>query len=64
MIAARVAAQLAEDKTLDVHRTRGRLGELRVAVDGTDVVNTKRYLYPGPASIVRRVRAHLDAAAG
>ena len=64
MIAARVAAQLSEDGALEVHRVKGRMGELRVAVDGADAVNTNRLFYPTPSSIVRRVRAYLSGAAG
>jgi len=66
MIAARVAAQLAADPALDVHRRKGGLGELRVVVDGARVVDTNRLWYPTPSSVVERVRAHLSgvAAAG
>lgn len=59
MIAARLAAQLAADPTLDVHRQKGGLGELRVAVDGTEVVDTNRLWYTTPSSVVDKVRAHL-----
>jgi hypothetical protein len=55
-----VAAQLSADKTLDVHRLRGHLGELRVAVDGVDVVDGNPLWYPTPRSVVARVRRHLD----
>jgi hypothetical protein len=58
-----VAAQLGTDPTLDVHRHKGGLGELRVAVDGTDVVETNRLWYPTPTSVVDRVRAYLQEAA-
>lgn len=60
MIAARVAAELSADPSLDVHRTTGGLGELRVQVDGEDVVDTHRLWYPTPASVVERLRAFLD----
>ena len=60
-IAARVAAQLSEDPSLTVTRKRGDLGELRVAVDGADVVTTNPFGYPTPASVVARVREHLAA---
>ncbi|HSJ13599.1 MAG TPA: hypothetical protein VK939_04235 [Longimicrobiales bacterium] len=52
-----MAAQLAADPSLDVHRRKGKFGELRVAVDGSDVVDT--LLYPMPASVVAKVRAYL-----
>ena len=52
-----MAARLSQDENLDVHRQKGGLGELRVSVDGTDVVDTNRLLYPTPGSVVERVRA-------
>jgi len=58
-----VAAQFGGDPTLDVHRERGALGELRVVVDGTEVVDTPVLSYPTPTSVVKRVRAHLAASA-
>ena len=58
-----MAAQLGADESLDVRRHRGGLGELRVAVDGTDVVDTSRLWYPTPASVTARVRAYLLGAA-
>jgi hypothetical protein len=59
-----VEAQLAGDPTLDVHRQRGALGELRVVVDGTEVVDTPALFYPKPATVVSKVRAYLATAAG
>ena len=59
MIAARVAAQLSADASLSVQRQKGGLGELRVTVDGMDVVDTNRMWYPTPTSVVDRVRAYL-----
>lgn len=56
-----MAAQLASDATLEVRRQKGGLGELRVAVDGTDVVDANRLWYPTPSSVVERVRAALRA---
>ena len=58
-----MAAQLATDSTLAVRRHRGGLGELRVVVDGTDVVDQNRFLYPTPASVTERVRAYLRGSA-
>jgi hypothetical protein len=57
-----VAAQLGEDRTLNVQRIKGGLGELRVTVDGVDVVTTNRLLYPTPSAVVERVRAYLSGA--
>ncbi len=59
MIAARVAAQLEKDSNLDVQRLKGGLGELRVVVDGTDVVETSRLGYTTPTSVITKVREHL-----
>ena len=63
MIAARVAAELSADPSLNVHRQTGGLGELRVRVDGADVVDTHRLWYPSPASVIERVRTFLDGSA-
>lgn len=38
---------------------RGGLGELRVSVDGQDLVTTNRLLYPRPGRLVEKVRARL-----
>ena len=54
-----MAAQLSQDESLEVHRQRGGLGELRVSVDGTDVVETNRLWYPTPGSVAERVRAYV-----
>jgi hypothetical protein len=54
-----VAAQLANEPGLEVTRTKGRLGELRVVVDGKDVVETNALWYPTPSSVVERVRSYL-----
>ena len=54
-----MAAQLGKDSTLDVSRMRGRLGELRVVVDGIEVVNAGVLGYPTPGSVLKKVRAHL-----
>ena len=58
-----MAAQLATDPTLAVHRQKGALGELRVVVDGRDVVDTPALLYPSPRSVVQKVRAYLASSA-
>jgi hypothetical protein len=63
MLAARVAATLAEDGTLAVQRHKGGLGELRVDVDGATVVDTNRLWYPTPTSVVEKVREFLTAPA-
>jgi len=58
-----VAAQLAVDPSLEVHRQKGGLGELRVVIDGVEVVDTNRLLYPTPASVVKKIRAYLVSSA-
>jgi hypothetical protein len=54
-----VAAQLAKEPGVEVSRTKGHLGELRVAVDGKDVVETSPLWYPTPSSVVERIRTYL-----
>jgi hypothetical protein len=53
-----VAAQL-EGPDVKVERVRGKLGELRVTVDGQDVYRGNRLLYPLPSKVVAAVRASL-----
>ncbi len=60
MIAARVAAQLTPDATLCVRREKGGFGELRVAIDGVDVVDSNRFWYPTPSSVVSKVHSYLE----
>ena len=57
MIAARVAAELRKQPGLEVENVGGGFNELRVEVDGKDVVDSM--WYPSPSSIVERVRAAL-----
>jgi hypothetical protein len=59
-----VAARLAGEPGLKVSRVKGRIGELRVAVDGADVVDTNMLWYPTPSSVVKRVLSHLRTAGG
>jgi hypothetical protein len=54
-----VAAALRRDPGLQVETVRGGLGELRVSVDGQDLVTTNRLLYPRPGRLVEKVRARL-----
>ena len=61
MIAARVAAQLSRDPNLEVRREKGGLGELRVAVDGLDVVDSSRFWYPTPSSVLAKIHTHLES---
>ena len=42
-----------------VQKVRGKLGELRVTVDGEDVYTGNRLLYPLPGTVLAAVRAHL-----
>lgn len=59
MIAARVAADLEQDRDLQVETKRGGLGELSVDVDGKRVFTGSRLRYPTPTSVVEKVRAQL-----
>ena len=59
-IAARVAAEIGREPDVQVKREKGGLGELRVSVDGVDVVDTNRLWYPTPSSVVAKVRAHFN----
>jgi hypothetical protein len=54
-----VEAKLRQNPDLSVRKERGRLGELRVTIDGADVVRSNPLLYPTPGSVVRRVLAGL-----
>jgi hypothetical protein len=53
-----VAAQL-EGPDRSVQKIPGGLGELRVTVDGRDVYDGSRFLYPRPKTVVAAVLAHL-----
>ena len=53
-----MAAQL-EGPDRRVQKIHGGLGELRVTVDGKDVYDGSRFLYPRPKTVVAAVRAHL-----
>jgi len=53
-----VAAEL-QGPDVKVERVRGKLGELRVSVDGRDVYVGNRLLYPRPSKVVAAVRAWL-----
>jgi hypothetical protein len=54
-----VAAKLGEDQSLRVRRESGSLGELRVAVDGTDVFDAGFLGYPAPSSVTKTVQQFL-----
>ena len=59
-IAARVAAQL-EGPDTRVQKLRGKIGELRVTVDGQDVYKGNRLLYARPRTVLAAVRAWLGS---
>jgi len=59
-IAASVAAQLSGDPNLSVTRKEGSFGELRISVDGKDVVESNPLWYPRPSSVIAKVKAYLD----
>jgi hypothetical protein len=56
-----VVAELSKNPALRVERKRGRVGELRVAVDGKDVYEAAFPGYPTPASVVKRIERYLSA---
>jgi hypothetical protein len=51
-----VAAELRKQPAVDVTVERGSLGELTVWVDGHEIVNSSRFWYPNPWTVMRRVR--------
>ena len=58
-MAASVAAQLAHDKDVEVTTRKGGLGELSVWIDGEKIIDTNRFWYPTPGSVVAKTRARL-----
>jgi hypothetical protein len=55
-MAARVAAELANDAGLVVESVKGGLGEFSVSIDGETRIETSRLWYPTPRKVVARVR--------
>jgi len=53
-----VAAQL-EGPDRRVQKIKGGIGEFRVSVDGQDVYDGKRYLYPRPKTVLTAVKDYL-----
>ncbi len=53
-----MAAQL-EGPDRQVQKIKGGIGEFRVSVDGHDVYDGKRYLYPRPKTVLTAVRNYL-----
>jgi len=58
-VAARAAAELAENADLQVTTTRGRFGEFSVTMDGRQVLNEGMLSFPSCADVVQRVREAL-----
>lgn len=54
-MAARVAAQLANEKDVEVTTAKGGLGEFSVSIDGQKIIDTNRLWYPTPRKVVARV---------
>ena len=54
-VATRVAAEMKKEGA-EVTLERGGMGELTILVDGRPVVRAKRFWYPNPWSVMRRVR--------
>jgi hypothetical protein len=59
LLAARVAAALREDPALRVERRGGRLGELRISVDGVTAVEAPVFWWPRPSTLVAALREWL-----
>jgi len=51
-----VAAELRKEPAVDVTVQRGGLGELTILVDGREIVDSSRFWYPNPWTVMRRVR--------
>jgi hypothetical protein len=54
-----VAAELKKDPELKVETASGGLGELSVVIDGGKQVKMRRFGYPRPSTVVKRVKAEL-----
>jgi hypothetical protein len=52
---------LADDSALDIHSKRGKLGELRVEVDGETAITVPHLGYPRPRTLLHEVRTWLRA---
>jgi hypothetical protein len=59
LLAARVAARLREDPGLLVERRGGRIGELRIEVDGITAVEAPVLWWPRPSRLVAELRKWL-----
>ncbi|HEX7174492.1 MAG TPA: hypothetical protein VF240_04320 [Pyrinomonadaceae bacterium] len=51
---------MKKESGAEVEMSRGGLGELSVCIDGRKVVETRRFWFASPGSVVSRVRAALD----
>ena len=58
-MASRVAAQLRKENNAQVEVVRGGLGEFSVYIDDRKVIDTNRFWYPTPSTIVRKIQALL-----
>ena len=47
---------LADDSTLDVHSQSGKLGELRVEIDGETAIKVPQFGYPRPRTLLHEIR--------
>ena len=57
MMASSVAAQLREEKNVEVETVRGGFGEFSVFIDEQKIIDTNRFWYPTPSKIVQKVQA-------
>ena len=58
-MASRVAAQLKTKNSIEVELVKGGLGEFSVYLDDRKVIDTNRFWYPTPTSVVRKIQALL-----
>ncbi len=59
MMASRVAAKLKKESGVLVEMVHGGLGEFSVYIDDKKMIDTKRFLYPVPGRIVKKIQALL-----
>lgn len=58
-MATRVAAQLSDEKDVEVKTVKGGLGEFSVFIDNRKVIDTSRIWYPTPSKIIAKTRSLL-----
>ena len=54
-----MAAQLSKEDDVEVETRKGGLGEFSVSLDGQKLIDTNRFWYPSPRTVVAKVRKGL-----